>query len=92
MGNPAPQPRTADDFVEDLHTLLGAAGEHPPYLLVGHSAGGVLVRAYQKRHPGEVASLILVDTATQYLVDRWSGIPERMVTSWAAPAGWRRWG
>jgi pimeloyl-ACP methyl ester carboxylesterase len=77
--DPAPAERNADDFVMDLHMALQRAGEHPPYLLVGHSAGGVLVRAFQRRHPDEVRGLVLVDTASQYLFARWPQVAPRMI-------------
>ena len=41
-----PQPATAGDAVADLHALLTAAGEAKPYVLVGHSYGGLIVRLY----------------------------------------------
>ena len=63
--------RTASDFVEELRGALTAAGEKPPYVLVGHSAGGALVRAFAAAHPGDVAGLVLVDTATASVFSRW---------------------
>jgi len=50
-------------MVEELHRLLGAAGVPGPYVLVGHSFGGLLVRLYAARYPQEVAGLVLVDSA-----------------------------
>ena len=62
-------PRTNVDtparIVTDLHTLLGAAGEKPPYVMVGASAGGQYVRLYQLDHPGEVVGLVFVDPSTE---------------------------
>jgi pimeloyl-ACP methyl ester carboxylesterase/bifunctional DNase/RNase len=72
--DPAPLPRTAGDTTDDLHTLLGAlaadsaAGVAPPYVLVGHSYGGLAVRLYAARFPSEVAGLVLVDPAHE---DSW---------------------
>ncbi|MBC7898050.1 MAG: alpha/beta hydrolase [Cytophagaceae bacterium] len=48
-------------MVNDLHALLGAAGERPPFVLAGHSLGGPLVRHYAVHYPSEVAGLVLVD-------------------------------
>jgi pimeloyl-ACP methyl ester carboxylesterase len=56
-----PHPRTMHQVVYELHTLLERAGERPPYVLVGHSYGGWLVRLYQSTHPAEVAGMVLVD-------------------------------
>jgi len=58
-----PRPRTMHQLVYELHTLLDKAGERPPYLLVGHSFGGALVRLYQSRYAAEVVGLVLVDAA-----------------------------
>jgi pimeloyl-ACP methyl ester carboxylesterase len=51
--------------VSDLYTLLRAAGERPPYILVGASRGGLFVREYQAEHSEEVAGLVLVDPSTE---------------------------
>jgi pimeloyl-ACP methyl ester carboxylesterase len=61
--DPAPMPRTAADVVADLHALLSAAAVPSPYVLVGHSVGGLFVRLYAGRYPGEVAGLVLVDAS-----------------------------
>ncbi|MCK6583365.1 MAG: alpha/beta hydrolase [Anaerolineales bacterium] len=58
-----PQPRDGAQVVSELHDLLRAAGEAGPYLLVGHSLGGVHVRLFAAQYPNEVAGLILIDTA-----------------------------
>ena len=59
----SPQPRTAHNLVEDLHTLLARSGVELPYVLVGHSLGGPLVRLYAHEHPDQVAGMVLVDAA-----------------------------
>jgi pimeloyl-ACP methyl ester carboxylesterase len=61
--DPAPMPRTADDVVADLHALLDAAAVPGPYVLVGHSVGGLFVRLYASRYPDEVVGLVLIDTS-----------------------------
>jgi pimeloyl-ACP methyl ester carboxylesterase len=57
----APTPRTADDLIKDLHGLLAAAKVPGQYLLVGHSAGGILVQAYAAAYPGEVAGVVALN-------------------------------
>jgi pimeloyl-ACP methyl ester carboxylesterase len=56
-------PHAGEEIVRDLRTLLTKAGERGPYVVVGHSLGGVLARIYASRHPREVAGLVLVDSA-----------------------------
>lgn len=58
---PSPRPRTARAVVDDLRTALHAIDAPQPYVLVGHSLGGLYVREYVREHPGEVAGLVLVD-------------------------------
>jgi pimeloyl-ACP methyl ester carboxylesterase len=58
---PVPQPRTAEAVVADLHALLQVAGIPAPYVLVGHSLGGLFVRLYAATYPAEVVGLVLVD-------------------------------
>jgi pimeloyl-ACP methyl ester carboxylesterase len=58
----APQPRTSQDIVNDLHNLLAKAGINPPYVLVGHSLGGMNARLYASKYPKEVVGMVLVDS------------------------------
>jgi pimeloyl-ACP methyl ester carboxylesterase len=54
-------PRNGMDAVDDLRRALDAAGITPPYLLAGHSFGGLLAAMYARAHPKEVAGLALID-------------------------------
>jgi pimeloyl-ACP methyl ester carboxylesterase len=65
--DPVPQPTTAQDAVADLHALLTAAGEPGPYVLVGHSVGGLITRLYTSSYPDDVAGLVLVDSLSEGL-------------------------
>ena len=67
--DPVPQPTTAKDAVADLHALLSATGEAGPYVLVGHSYGGLIVRLYTSIYPKEVSGLVLVDALSEGLQD-----------------------
>jgi len=56
-----PMPRTADRIVDELHTLLQRASIAPPYVLVGHSFGGLTMPLFAARFPDEVTGMVLVD-------------------------------
>jgi pimeloyl-ACP methyl ester carboxylesterase len=56
-----PGVRDARDDVDDLQRLLTGPYLDPPYVLVGHSYGGLLVRLFARAHPEETAGLVLVD-------------------------------
>jgi pimeloyl-ACP methyl ester carboxylesterase len=61
FSDPATRPGTSANIVDDLHRLLQSAGIKPPYVLVGHSSGGMNVRLYADEYPAEVAGMVLVD-------------------------------
>jgi pimeloyl-ACP methyl ester carboxylesterase len=63
--DPGPMPRTTARTVSELHSLLQNAGERPPFILVGHSFGATYVRAYNAAYPGEVAGIVLADSANE---------------------------
>ncbi|MFG2208794.1 alpha/beta fold hydrolase [Streptomyces sp. NPDC048638] len=64
------QPTTPRGDVADLHTLLKAAKVPGPYVLVGWSAGGPLVRVFAGEYPREVSGLVLVDGESEFLQSR----------------------
>ena len=59
--DPGPTPRTMLQDAYELHALLRAAGIRAPYVLVGHSIGGLIARVYTAQYPHEVAGMVLVD-------------------------------
>ena len=61
--DPSPRPRTAMVIAEELHTLLHNAGIPGPFVLVGHSLGGMDARMFANRYPSEVAGMVLVDSS-----------------------------
>ncbi len=69
-----PQPRTVADLVADLHALLHAAGVPGPFVLVGHSLGGVVGRLYSATYPAEVAGLVLVDASHEEQSERFQAV------------------
>jgi pimeloyl-ACP methyl ester carboxylesterase len=60
-----PTPRTMRQEAHELRALLGAAGVAPPYVLVGHSIGGLVARVYADAYPREVAGVVFVDSTTE---------------------------
>ena len=58
--DPGPTPRTMRQDAYELHTLLRAARVKAPYVLVGHSIGGLIARVYGEQYPKEVAGMVLV--------------------------------
>ena len=65
--DPVAQPRTAPEVVADLHALLQAAEVPGPYVLAGHSLGGLFARLYAATYPNEVIGLVLVDAYSERL-------------------------
>ncbi len=56
-----PEPRDAKQITFELHTLLTNAGISGPYVMVGHSAGGLYARMYAVEYPEDVVGMVLVD-------------------------------
>lgn len=65
---------TIAENVADLHQLLGKAALGPPYVLVGHSSGGIRVRRYQAQFKHEVIGMVLVDSAHEEQIWRFNDI------------------
>ena len=60
--DPGPTRRTMKQEAFELHTMLKAAHVNGPYVLVGHSLGGLTARVYAGEYPNEVAGMLLVDS------------------------------
>ena len=75
---PGPQPRTADQIVSELHTLLSNAGIEGPFVMVGHSFGGPLVRVFTDHYPDEVVGVVLVDATHPDQTSRMPGFGESL--------------
>jgi len=71
--DPSPHPRTASWRADELHTLLVNANVQGPYVLVGHSLGGMLVRVYTYTYPDEVVGMVLVDSMHEEQYERLPG-------------------
>ena len=63
---PGPLPRTFDQLNFELRKALTASGERGPFVLVGHSFGGGIVRQHALTHPADVAGLVFVDIVGEH--------------------------
>ena len=70
--DPSPAPRDAGTMAVELHAALHAAGIPGPYVLAGHSFGGLVVRAFADAYRPETAGLVLVDASHP---DQWARWP-----------------
>jgi pimeloyl-ACP methyl ester carboxylesterase len=59
-------PQDGVTAARDLHTLLREAGEHGPYVLVGHSIGGSYAMTYAAHYPRQVAGMVLLDSSSPH--------------------------
>jgi len=66
--DPSPEPRSSEEIVKELHTLLHRAGVAGPYVMGGMSLGGYFTRLFATRYPDEVAGMVLIDASPD---DEW---------------------
>jgi pimeloyl-ACP methyl ester carboxylesterase len=59
--DPGPEPRDAMQHARELHALLTNANVPGPYILVGHSLGGLYVRMFADLYPNEIAGMVLIE-------------------------------
>src|SRR5918998_351813 len=74
-----PEPRDATRITGELHALLEGAGVEGPYVMVGHSFGGLYARAHAARYPGQTAGVVLVDSSHPDQFERLPDGPENYV-------------
>jgi pimeloyl-ACP methyl ester carboxylesterase len=79
--DPGPRPRTAERLLSELRALLARTDVPPPYVLVGASFGGHIMRLFAHRHPGEVAGLLLLDARHEALDERMPPVWRRLETN-----------
>ena len=88
----APTPRTARDFVADLHALLAVARVPGPYVLAGHSNGGLYTQLYASTHPRRVAGLVLIDAVHPPTTsEHWKCSSRCYHPRYGRPCASRRW-
>jgi pimeloyl-ACP methyl ester carboxylesterase len=75
QSEPASGPQDGVAIADDLHALLEGAQLDGPYLLVGHSSGGVYIRIFASQYPDEVAGMVLLDAQPVEALTRLPGYP-----------------
>ncbi|MGM9482103.1 alpha/beta fold hydrolase [Roseateles sp. NT4] len=75
QSEPAEGPRSGEAVVEELRALLAAQGLKPPYVLVGHSLGGLYMQWFARRYPQEVQALVLVDAVYPRIIKKPEDFP-----------------
>lgn len=70
-------PRTSADAADDLEKAARAAGLKPPFIIVGHSIGGLDAQVFVSRHPADVAALVLVSSTHPDQMRRWRALLPR---------------
>jgi pimeloyl-ACP methyl ester carboxylesterase len=93
-----PEPRDARQVTSELHMLLQNAGIGGPYVLVGHSNGGLYARMFASMHPADVAGVVLIEATPTDLLTRLpatradlAGLPQQAATAeWMARFGLAR--
>ncbi|ULH13989.1 alpha/beta hydrolase (plasmid) [Deinococcus sp. KNUC1210] len=70
---PPAQPRTMDDFLQELEAVLRAVDAKHPVVLIGHSIGGLIALAYARRFPDRVHALVLLDSSHPDQLARFAG-------------------
>jgi pimeloyl-ACP methyl ester carboxylesterase len=69
---PGPLPRDGETIARELHTLLDAAGEEGPFVLVGHAFGGAYVRVFAGMYPDEVSGMVLLESSHPEMLTRFA--------------------
>ena len=69
FSDPSPLPRDGINIASDLEKLLAAAKVPGPYVMVGHSMGGLRLRQFAARNPGKIVGLVLVDAVTPQMLE-----------------------
>jgi pimeloyl-ACP methyl ester carboxylesterase len=78
QSDPGTRPRTYAQLALELRTALDRAGEKPPYVLVGQSYGGLVVRGFARRYTRDVRGMVLVDPVHEDQQIVYGGAPHRL--------------
>ena len=77
QSSPTDMPRDGQHVVEELRALLRAQHLNPPYVLVGHSLGGLYMQLFARRYPQETLALVLVDSTHPRQLDGEGALEKR---------------
>ena len=80
-------PKTGKAMAEELHALLEKSGVSKPYILVGHSLGGIILRSFISKYPQEIRGVILIESACPNEEDYLSDELYNMVSQSRLPSG-----
>jgi pimeloyl-ACP methyl ester carboxylesterase len=80
FSDPGPLPRTASAIVSDLRAALKAADMPPPYVLVGWSFGGLIMRLFAFSYPDDVVGMVMVDASSERQISRLAS--DRKYAAW----------
>jgi pimeloyl-ACP methyl ester carboxylesterase len=69
QSDPGPKPRSAKQIATELHAALEKSGVKPPYVMVGHSFGGIYIRVFADMYPKEVVGMVLIDPSQESFND-----------------------
>ncbi len=85
FSDPGNRPGSSANIVDDMHRLLAAAAIKPPYLLVGHSYGGMNIKLYASTYPSEVVGMVFVDPSHEDQFEGFRKLDARKLsrTDWA---------
>lgn len=90
MSDKPSTPRDGKTVVEELRQVLRQQGVKPPYVLVGHSLGGLYMQMYARSYPQEVQGVVLVDAVYPGIIKKPEDFPlmTRMAKYIFMNAGW----
>jgi pimeloyl-ACP methyl ester carboxylesterase len=83
FSDPAAGPQTASKIVSDLHAALTAAKIAGPYVLIGHSIGGLYIRLYADRYPRDVDGFVFLESSAEHQLQRYEALSPAMDIGYA---------
>jgi pimeloyl-ACP methyl ester carboxylesterase len=81
FSDPASRAANSENITDDLHRLLTVAAIKPPYVLVGHSYGGLTARLYVYTYPADVVGMVLVDPTVEDQVEAYRALDTKKRTA-----------